>query len=162
MARSRSSSPVGNAHDAECLLVAPHVAIQPLAQGQRIEPVVFDSLAPFVPFLRLHDEVGRAHRFKPSMQMIPKRSRLLTGVDPPGQRLLPGDKEQQLLKCHLLGRLRRGAIDLTADVLPLGMRVDAALDRFVWFAGVRSSLGCHRFEDRGFSRNSTTSCRLAA
>jgi hypothetical protein len=124
----------GHAHDAERLLVAPHVAIQSLAQGQRIEPVIFDSLASIIPILGLHDEVGHSHRCKPSMQMISERPRLVTGVDLPGQFLLPGDKEEQLLKGHLLDRLWRGAIDLTAHVVPLGMRVDAKFDRFVLLA----------------------------
>jgi len=88
----------GHAHNAERLLVVPHSAIQPLAQGQRIEPVVFDSLASGIPILGLHDKVGHAHRFKPSTQMISKRIRLVTSVDAPSQLLQPGDKEQPFLK----------------------------------------------------------------
>jgi len=93
--------------------------------------------------------------------MIPKRPRLVTRIDLSGQFLLPGDKEEQLLKGHLLDRLWRGAIDLTAHVVPLGMRVDAEFDRFVLFAGVWSILGCHSLEIRGISRDLKTSCHLA-
>ena len=48
-------------HHAEGFAVTAHVAVQPLAEGQGIEPVVLHALALLVPVLGLHHVVGHAH-----------------------------------------------------------------------------------------------------
>jgi len=54
--------------------------------------------------------------------MLSGRHRLVTAADTSGQFLLLGDKEQQLLKYHLLDRLQRGTIDLPAHPIEFGVR----------------------------------------
>ena len=41
-------------------------------------------------------------------------------------------------------RLRRGAVDLPADVIPLDVGVDAELDRFIGFVRIGFCYGFHR------------------
>jgi hypothetical protein len=60
--------------------------------------------------------------------------------------LLLGHEAQQPLEGHLLDRLRRCAVDLPADEMPLGVGVDAELDRFTGFGriGFGFGFGFHR------------------
>ncbi len=77
-ARTRSCSG-GHPHDAEGLLVASREAVHPLAEGQRVEPVVLDALALLVPVLGLHHVVGTAHFREATVQVVAERSRLVAG-----------------------------------------------------------------------------------
>lgn len=52
----------------------------------------------------------------------------MTGVHFARQTLLLGNEVQQTLEGHFLQRLRRGAVDLPADIIPLCVGVDAELD----------------------------------
>lgn len=60
------------------------------------------------------------------------------------QSLLLGHEAQQPLEGHLLDGLRRGAVDLPSDEIPLRVSIDAELDRFTGFGRVGFCFGIHR------------------
>ena len=57
---------------------------------------------------------------------------------------------QQSVEGHLLDRLRGGSVELTGDVEPLRVGVDAELDRGVEFGRIGFCCSIHRLSGWGF------------
>jgi signal transduction histidine kinase len=61
------------------------------------------------------------------------------------------DHMQQAIEGHLLDRLRGGPVELAGDVKPLGVSVDAELDRGVEFSRIDLCMGIHRCQIGGLT-----------
>jgi CheY-like chemotaxis protein len=121
-------------------MVALHVTIQPLHQGERIGLVGLNALVQFVPVLRPDDDVGNPHRHQRAVQTVAQRARFVAAVNLFGQvELLLGPGEK-LLGLELLRRLGSGVVDLPDHPIAVGMNVDAQLDAL----GFGNGLCCSR------------------
>lgn len=134
----------GNSHDTEGLAIAPHEAVEALAQGKSIELVGLHALVALVPDLGLHHVVGHPHLGELTVEVVAERPRLIASEDIPGEALLFGHEAQEPLEAHLLDRLRSRSVDLSAHVKPLRVGVDAELDRFAGFVRIGFCFRIHR------------------
>ena len=84
-----------------------------------------------IPVLGLHHVVLDAEFFQPTVQVEPKRTRLITGHHVTGELLLFNYKEQELVVGHLLHGLWSRPVDLTAYPVILGVGVNTEFDGVV-------------------------------
>lgn len=70
------------------------------------------------------------------MEVVAEGSRIITSENLASKALLFGDEVQQAVDAHHLDRLRGGPVELAGDIKPLGVGVDAKLDRGVEWSSV--------------------------
>ena len=78
------------------------------------------------------------------MEVIAESAGLVTSEDLAGKSLLLGHEAKEAVEGHLLDRLRGGSVELATDVKPLGVGVDAELDRGVELSRIDLCMGIHR------------------
>jgi hypothetical protein len=75
-------------------------------------------------------------------------------------KLKTGPEQEHFVVGHLMNRLRSRTIELKAHLLILSVGVGPEFDCLVGGTGLGGFSGVHRWEERGISRGSTTSCHL--
>jgi len=124
----------GHADHRQGLEVAGQVAVQPLAERQRVGLVVVDPLALLVQHARGHHAVLHAAAEQRAVGDVTQRAGLVATVQLLGQGALLLQPFPELGPEELLGGLRGGVVELAHDHHGIGVHVEAEHDAAIGLA----------------------------